>query len=80
MLPTRSPGRTAQVNTIRLGLIKLGARVKQLKNRIRVYRPTADPNQPILRLVHAAGEANLIVRRQADGRSSSIGMALPLCD
>jgi hypothetical protein len=51
VLPTRSPGRTAQVNTIRLGLIKLGARVKQLKNRIRVYRPTADPNQPILRLV-----------------------------
>jgi flagellar P-ring protein precursor FlgI len=31
-------------------------------------------------LVHAAGEDNLIVRRQADGRSSSIGMALPLCD
>jgi hypothetical protein len=38
------------------------------------------PDAYLRSLVHAAGEDNLIVRRQADGRSSSIGMALPLCD
>jgi hypothetical protein len=47
-LPKRSPWRTAQFDTIRL--IKIAARVDELKKRIRVRLPTACPCQPILNL------------------------------
>src|SRR5690349_19570283 len=49
-LPRRSSWRTAQVDTIRLGLIKIGARVHELKKCIRVHLPTAYPHRPILHL------------------------------
>ncbi len=49
-LPKRSVWRTAQFDTIRLRLIKIGARVEELKKRIRVHLPSACPYQPILRL------------------------------
>jgi hypothetical protein len=49
-LPKRSPWRTAQFDTIRLRLIKIAARVDELKKRIRVRLPTACPCQPILNL------------------------------
>jgi hypothetical protein len=49
-LPKRSPWRTVQFDTIRLRLIKIAARVDELKKRIRVRLPTACPDQPILRL------------------------------
>ena len=49
-LPRRSPWRTVQVDTIRLRLIKIAARVEELKKRIRVRLPTAYPYQPILNL------------------------------
>jgi hypothetical protein len=42
--------RTAQFDTLRLRLIKIAARVDELKKRIRVRLPTACPDQPILRL------------------------------
>jgi hypothetical protein len=47
-LPKRSPWRTAQFDTIRLRLIKIAARLDDLKKRVRL--PTACPDQPILRL------------------------------
>jgi hypothetical protein len=50
-LPKRLSWRTAQFDTIRLRLIKIGARVEDLKTRSRVHLPTACPSQPILRLV-----------------------------
>jgi hypothetical protein len=49
-LPKRSPWRTVQFDTIRLRLIKIAARVDELKKRIRIRLPTACPDQPILRL------------------------------
>jgi hypothetical protein len=49
-LPKRSPWRTVQFDTIRLRLIKIAARVEELKKRIRVRLPTACPDQSILRL------------------------------
>jgi hypothetical protein len=49
-LPKRSPWRTAQFDTIRLRLIKIAARVDELKKRVRIRLPTACPDQPILRL------------------------------
>jgi hypothetical protein len=49
-LPKRSPWRTVQFDTIRLRLIKIAARVEELKKRVRVRLPTACPHQPILRL------------------------------
>jgi hypothetical protein len=49
-LPKRSPWRTAQVGTVRLRLIKIAARVDELKKRVRVRLPTACPDQPILRV------------------------------
>jgi hypothetical protein len=49
-LPKRSPWRTVQFDTIRLRLIKIAARVDELKKRVRVRLPTACPDQPILHL------------------------------
>src|SRR3954451_15589632 len=48
--PKPSPWRPARVATIRLRLIKIAARVEELRTRIRIRLPTACPEQPILRL------------------------------
>jgi hypothetical protein len=50
-VPKRSRWRTAQFDTIRLKLIKLGVRVEELKKAIRVHLPSACPVEPILRCI-----------------------------
>jgi hypothetical protein len=51
LMPRRSPWRTAQFDTLRLRLIKLAARVIEMKTRIAVQLPTACPVQAVLRLL-----------------------------
>ena len=43
--------RVAQFDTLRLRLIKIAARVVEMKTMIRVHLPTSCPTQNILRLV-----------------------------
>jgi len=50
--PKRSMWRVAQFDTLRLRLIKIAARVVEMKTMIRVHLPTSCPAQQILRLVH----------------------------
>ena len=60
-LPKRSPWRRAQFDTLRLRLIKIAARVVELKSRITLHLPSACPAAPLMRLVltqaaaHGAG-------------------------
>jgi Transposase DDE domain group 1 len=49
--PKRSHWRAAQFDTLRLRLIKIAARVVELKSQIKVHLPTACPGQQILRVV-----------------------------
>ena len=51
LMPQRSPWRVAQFDTLRLRLIKIAARVVELKTMIRLHLPTACPDQAILRVV-----------------------------
>src|SRR5829696_7167813 len=51
LMPKRSPWRVAQFDTLRLRLIKIAARVVELKTMIRLHLPTACPDQAILRAV-----------------------------
>ena len=51
LMPKRSPWRVAQFDTLRLRLIKIAARVVELKTQIRLHLPTACPDQAILRTV-----------------------------
>jgi Transposase DDE domain group 1 len=51
LMPKRSPWRIAQFDTLRLRLIKIAARVVELKTQIRLHLPTACPDQAILRVV-----------------------------
>jgi len=51
LMPKRSPWRVAQFDTLRLRLIKIAARVVELKTMIRLHLPTACPHQAILRVV-----------------------------
>ena len=50
-MPRRSMWRVAQFDTLRLRLIKVAARVVEMKTMIRVHLPAACPAQDILRLV-----------------------------
>ncbi len=49
-MPKRSDWRVAQFDTLRLRLIKIAARVVEMRTQIRVHLPTACPVQAILRL------------------------------
>jgi hypothetical protein len=49
-MPKRSMWRVAQFDTLRLRLIKIAARVVEMKTMIRVHLPTSYPAQDILRL------------------------------
>jgi Transposase DDE domain group 1 len=49
-MPKRSMWRAAQFDTLRLRLIKIAARVVEMKTMIRVHLPTSCPAQNILRL------------------------------
>lgn len=51
LMPRRSPWRTAQFDTLRLRLLKIAARVVELKTKLRIHLPTACPVQPVLALV-----------------------------
>ena len=51
MMPKRSLWRVAQFDTLRLRLIKVAARVVELKTQIRLHLPSACPDQTILRVV-----------------------------
>ncbi len=48
-MPKRSMWRVAQFDTLRLRLIKLAARVVEMKTTIRIHLPTSCPAQHILR-------------------------------
>ena len=50
-MPKRSMWRVAQFDTLRLRLIKIAARVVEMKTMIRVHLPTSCPAQDILRLL-----------------------------
>jgi hypothetical protein len=50
-MPKRSIWRLAQFDTLRLRLIKIGARVVQMKTMIQVHLPSSCPAKDILRLV-----------------------------
>jgi len=50
-LPPRSTWRHAQFDTLRLKLIKIAARVVELKTRINIHLPTACPAAPLMRLL-----------------------------
>jgi hypothetical protein len=50
-MPKRSSFAVAQFDTLRLRLIKIAARVVEMKTQIRVSMPTACPDQAILRVV-----------------------------
>ncbi len=50
-MPKRSLLRSAQFDTLRLRLIKIAARVVEMKTMIKVHLPTACPVQEIMRLV-----------------------------
>jgi hypothetical protein len=49
-MPRRSMWRIAQFDTLRLRLIKIAARVVEMKTMIRIHLPTSCPGQQILRL------------------------------
>jgi Transposase DDE domain group 1 len=50
-LPRRSPWRRVQFDTLRLRLIKIAARVVEMKTRITVHLPSACPAAPIMRML-----------------------------
>src|SRR6185312_12311946 len=51
LMPKRSLWRVAQFDTLRLRLIKIAARVVELKTMIRLHLPTACPDHALLRVV-----------------------------
>lgn len=52
-MPKRSMWRAAQFDTLRLRLVKIAARVVEMKTMIRVHLPTACPGQEVLRFALA---------------------------
>src|SRR6186713_1598910 len=50
-MPKRSMWRVAQFDTLRLRLIKIAARIVEMKTMIRLHLPSACPDQTILRVV-----------------------------
>src|SRR5512132_57582 len=51
LMPRASSWRVAQFDTLRLRLVKIAARVVELKTKIKVHLPTSAPDQSILHLV-----------------------------
>lgn len=48
--PKRSAWRTVQFDTLRLPLIKIAARVVEMKTSIKIYLPASCPDQQFLRI------------------------------
>jgi hypothetical protein len=53
LMPRRSSWRVMQFDTLRLRLVKLAARVADLKRQIKLHLPTSAPDQAIFALVLA---------------------------
>jgi hypothetical protein len=50
-MPRRSSWRVAQFDTLRLRLVKIAARIVEMKMQIKVHLPTSAPDPSIFRLV-----------------------------
>jgi hypothetical protein len=50
LMPRRSSWRVAQFDTLRLRLIKIAARIVEMKTKIKLHLPTSAPNQAVVRL------------------------------
>ena len=50
-MPRASSWRVAQFDTLRLRLVKIAARVVEMKTKIEIHLPTSAPDQSIFRLV-----------------------------
>ena len=50
-MPRRSTWRVMQFDTLRLRLIKVAARVVELKTQVKIHLPTSAPDQRSFRLV-----------------------------
>jgi hypothetical protein len=50
LMPRRSSWRVAQLDTLRLRLIKVAARIVEMKTKIKVHLPTSAPDQAVVRL------------------------------
>jgi hypothetical protein len=50
LMPRRSSWRVAQFDTLRLRLIKVAARIVEMKTKIKVHLPTSAPDQAVIRL------------------------------
>jgi hypothetical protein len=50
-MPKRSVWRVAQFDTLRLRLVKIAARVVEMKTQVRLHLPSACPYRAILRTV-----------------------------
>jgi len=53
VMPRRSRWRVMQFDTLRLRLIKIAARVVELKTQVKVHLPSSAPDQPVFRLALA---------------------------
>jgi Transposase DDE domain group 1 len=53
LMPKRSAWRVAQFDTVRLRLLKIAARVIEMKKQIKVHLPTSAPDRSVLHLVLA---------------------------
>jgi hypothetical protein len=51
--PKRSAWRTAQFDTLRLRLVKIAARVVEMKTAIKIHLPTSCPDQQFFRIALA---------------------------
>jgi hypothetical protein len=51
LMPKRSSWRVAQFDTLRLRLIKIAARIVEMKTKINIHLPTSAPDQSVVRLV-----------------------------
>jgi hypothetical protein len=47
LMPKRSPWRVMQFDTLRLRLVKIAARVVELKTQLKIYLPSSAPDQAI---------------------------------
>src|SRR5512144_1115352 len=50
LMPRRSSWRVAQFDTLRLRLIKIAARIVEMKTKIKLHLPTSAPDQAVVRL------------------------------
>ena len=78
-MPKRSMWRVAQFDTLRLRLIKIAARVVEMKTMIRVHLPTSCPAQDILRfaLVRIPTQSGRGFRFDVGHRSDLIPATIP---